>query len=64
MHKLYLLVFLLPAFLFSQKLVFSYDESGNQIKRDKVSISSRVAQNESSILDIEKTEIGVAGAFV
>ncbi len=47
MRKLITGVLLLVSFFASsQKLVFNYDESGNQIQRKKTAVSSRIVSNE------------------
>ena len=53
--KFYILAMLWPLFGFSQKLVFSYDESGNQIERKEGIRSSRAA-SEELLASIEKYE--------
>lgn len=60
----YITLLLIPFFAFSQKLVFTYDESGNQIKRDKPAKSGRVASEELIILETVEEQDAFSNDFV
>ncbi len=59
----YIILFVLPVFAFSQQLVFKYDESGNQIERS-VNTSGRVAPEEPKATEVIEEQDTLSNDFV